>query len=248
MALSYANVRPVSKETFDEELSKVLRDENEPVMKTDLEHLDAFILHGVFSEAECESFVAKTEALRYTFWNQSAPDVKNFRNADTVEVNDVSLAEGIWKRIQHLVVPEVSITSDEERCERGLEGTWRAVGVNHNLLFARYGPGGHFSPHTDGYTIVDLNKRSLYSLLLYLNTCSVGGATRMFPPDDQAERHYDKDDEGRMRWSESSVVARAPVARGTALAFYQNIPHEGEPVGDGEAKYIIRTDIMYEVR
>lgn len=43
----------------------------------------------------------------------------------------------------------------------------------------RYKPGGHFSPHTDGYTIWDFNRRSFYSCLLYLNTCGGGGATRM---------------------------------------------------------------------
>lgn len=57
----------------------------------------------------------------------------------------------------------------------GFEGTWTAVGVNGHLLFARYDHGGHFSPHTDGYTIVNFNKRSLYTLIIYLNDCDVGG-------------------------------------------------------------------------
>jgi hypothetical protein len=43
----------------------------------------------------------------------------------------------------------------------------------------RYTEGGHFSPHTDGYTIWDFNRRSFYSCLMYLNTCGGGGATRM---------------------------------------------------------------------
>ncbi len=30
-----------------------------------------------------------------------------------------------------------------------------------------------------------------------------------------------------------------------AFAFYQDLPHEGEPVGTDCAKYIIRTDIMF---
>lgn len=60
---------------------------------------------------------------------------------------------------------------------KGFEGTWRACGINEHLLFARYGPGGHFSPHTDGYTIVDFNHRSLFTVLVYLNDCAVGGTT-----------------------------------------------------------------------
>lgn len=69
----------------------------------------------------------------------------------------------------HLTYPLPSNTT-------GFEGTWRACGVNEHLLFARYGPGGHFSPHTDGYTIVDFNCRSLFTVLVYLNDCGGGGA------------------------------------------------------------------------
>jgi len=34
--------------------------------------------------------------------------------------------------------------------------------------------------------------------------------------------------------------------KGSALVFYHAIVHEGEPVGVGGRKYIIRTDVMYE--
>lgn len=50
-----------------------------------------------------------------------------------------------------------------------IEGTWSAYGINHELMFGRYGPGGHFAPHTDGYTVRDFNHRSLYSVIIYLN-------------------------------------------------------------------------------
>ena len=243
--------RPVQKKQYQGQLTDVLQQDDEvgTVQKKTLDPLDAFILTGVLSAKECDQLVENTEAMCYSFWNASDPERKDFRNADTVEVQDANLADRIWKRIKDLVVPEVCITEDELRWERGLQGTWKAVGVNPILLFARYGPGGHFSPHTDGYTIIDLNNRSLYTLLLYLNTCESGGATRMFiPSSDDGERSYEQDKGGRMRWAEENVVGQADVKVGNALAFYQNIPHEGEPVGAGCAKYIIRTDIMYQVR
>jgi hypothetical protein len=248
MDASISYIRPVSKETFSSELSQLISKEHVGGVGVDrFEDLDAFILHNVFSSEECEVLRAKTEAMQYTFWNQGAPDKKDFRNVDTVEVNDPEFAEAIWKRIEHVVTKEVTIVEDEIRWERGLQGSWRAVGVNEHLLFARYGSGGHFSPHTDGYTIVDLNKRSLFSLLIYLNDCPTGGTTRMFVPDEHAAHVFHSDEGGRMRWAEEKMAALAPVRTGTALAFYQNIPHEGEPVGEGCSKYIIRTDIMFEV-
>ena len=113
----------------------------------------------------------------YTFWNESAK--KDFRSAFTVEVESQQLAGHIWNRIKSQVVPEVVITEDDDaRYMRDIEGTWVPYGVNESLVLARYRDGGHFSPHTDGYTIVDFNHRSFYSLLVYLNDCNEGGATR----------------------------------------------------------------------
>jgi len=114
------------------------------------------------------------------------------------------------------------------------------------MLFARYGPGGHFSPHTDGYTILDFNTRSLYSLLVYLNDCEEGGATRLFRHTPEGEAvAYRLDEGGRFRWPEDKLVGSAPVRAGSCLAFFQDAPHEGEPVGEGCEKYLIRTDVMY---
>jgi leukotriene-A4 hydrolase len=78
--------------------------------------------------------------------------------------------------------------------------------VNPVLLFTRYGPGGHFSPHTDGNTVVDLNTRSLYSMLLYLNDCADGGQTTLFAPprgaagDVKALQRFRQDEAARLRW------------------------------------------------
>jgi hypothetical protein len=72
-----------------------------------------------------------------------------------------------------------------------------------------------------GYTIVDFNHRSLYSLLLYLNTCEDGGATRLLAYDEERQQKFERDAENRFRWPESRVTAAAPVVAGTALAFYQ---------------------------
>ena len=35
----------------------------------------------------------------------------------------------------------------------------------------------------DGYNVIDLDNRSLFSVLIYLNDCAQGGSTRLFHPD-----------------------------------------------------------------
>lgn len=164
-----------------------------------------------------------------------------------VEVHDPALAERIWQRVKDFIEPTVDIAESDTRCEAGMDGRWEAFGINPYLLFARYGPGGHFSPHTDGYTIVDFNTRSLYSFLLYLNDCKEGGSTRLLSKrkDGQGADTFEVDAAGRFRWDESRVLDLAPCKTGTALVFSQDLPHEGEPVGEGCAKYLIRTDVMY---
>ena len=60
------------------------------------------------------------------------------------------------------------------------ESAWVLDGVNPTWLFARYKSGGHFSPHTDGTTIFDFNKRTLYTIIIYLNDTPGDGHTRLF--------------------------------------------------------------------
>ncbi len=214
------------------------------VTKVQVPDMDAFVMRDVLTPTQCRELCRRSEAAGYTFWNASAK--KDFRSAFTVEVESTELADYIWRRIKDHVVKEVNITKeDERRWMRDVEGEWVAYGVNPHIVLARYRDGGHFSPHTDGYTIVDFNHRSLYSLLVYLNDCEAGGATRLFPVDACSQK-FQVDSGGRFRWTEDSVVYSCPCVEGSCLAFYQDIPHEGEPVySSQEEKYIIRTDIMY---
>lgn len=203
---------------------------------------DGVLLGGVLDDIECGDLIQATETSgSYSFWHPNGMG-SDFRRADTVEMNSESFAEKLWKRMQKFVPKFVKIEVDGRMHERGTEGLWKACSVNATLLFARYREGGHFSPHTDGYTIVDFNTRSLYSVLLYLNNCDEGGRTRFMKREartideagasvhnshEQENGQFIKDCEGRFRWPEEEVVAVASVEKGTACVFKQDVPHEG---------------------
>ena len=209
--------------------------------------LDAFILDDVLSAEECAALRRCAEAAEYSFWNAST-STATFRNSDTVEITSAAVADELWRRVREHVVPEVVVQPGDRFHEGGLQGVWRACGVNTHLLFNRYKPGGHFSPHTDGATVVDMNHRSLYSMLVYLNRCDVGGGTALFaPPPGTSLGRFIRDEEGGgiYRWPAEWRVDEAPVEPGTVLVFSQDTPHEGVPVGEGREKIIIRTDVMY---
>lgn len=102
--------------------------------------LDGFVLTGVLRQVECERLIRATESMGFSFWNPESQR-RDYRNADTVEVTHEGLAQALWARIKHLVVPEVTIRAGTARHSKELEGTWVAVGMNPNMLFNRYGAG-----------------------------------------------------------------------------------------------------------
>ena len=81
------------------------------------------------------------------------------RSPGSQHLLSVTQADRLWSRLKQHIVPMVEFKEGDKRCETGMDGCWHAIGCSSNLLFVKYGPGGHFSPHTDGYTIHDFNCR-----------------------------------------------------------------------------------------
>ncbi len=228
-----------------------------------LQGIDAFVLDGVLTADECDHVIATAEASeRFSFWNsehvsgeQEESVERSFRNADTIEMDNPALAEELWQRIApHLeahgaAVVRVESESEQQRWERDAEGVWDACGTNADLLVSRYLSGGHFSPHTDGCSVMDLNYRSMYSMIVYLNDClpnSGDGGTRFyddavkgkFREEEWEDRACDGDKDGaaktrgvNTRFTADRSMEQCCVAarRGRALVFYHNIVHEGTP-------------------
>eukprot|EP01101_Sappina_pedata_P005167 TRINITY_DN2314_c0_g1_i1.p1 TRINITY_DN2314_c0_g1~~TRINITY_DN2314_c0_g1_i1.p1 ORF type:complete len:337 (-),score=79.31 TRINITY_DN2314_c0_g1_i1:63-1073(-) len=222
-------------------------DTNVATEPTRLPKEDAVVLSGLFSPDEAQKLFRYTQKLGYSFWDASNPNPRrDYRNADTVELTDESLAGEIWRRVAPFVQESYSIerSDDDPRYEPGLEGEWRAYGINPKLLFGWYPEGGHFSPHTDGATVLDFNHRSLCSVIVYMNDCAEGGGTKIL--DMEQMKNMKRDDGGRFISQEEYVKEHVHCATGRCLIFYHTQLHEGVPVGKGCEKIIIRTDVMYE--
>ncbi|KAL8447083.1 hypothetical protein Emed_004607 [Eimeria media] len=223
---------------------------------------DCFELKGVLSESECSRLVEAAEARGFEYWGKEtngshgdssnntdksmSPKVNNsYRSAHTLEMEHPDLAELIWQRVKDAVVQEVYFSEEDERFERDLQGGWRACGVNSTLLFARYTSGENFGPHTDGCVIRDFNCRSLWPMVVYLNTPEGGGETTVIT-EAQKGKPFLMDEGGRYTADPRFVVHNCVPKTGNALLFYHTQMHEGRPVAEKSVKYIIRTDIMYE--
>lgn len=215
-------------------------DEPRTITRWDVEGCDAFVLDGVLSVEECASLIGQAEGL-WSFWDNAENPRVAFRNAHTIEVTHTELAERIWRRVGHLVKPCMTFAEEDEAFEVDIEGTWRPYAMNANMLFGRYLNGGHFSPHTDGTTVVDFNRRTLFSCILFLNESPWGGHTRIYS-DEQIGKTLKEDEGGRLTGDPSLVLGAVPPKTGRLLAFYHRQMHEGAPAAE---KYFIRTDVLY---
>jgi len=154
------------------------------------------------------------------------------------------LADLLWHRMRPFVESHVTIERDSDYWQSDLQGTWIATSINENFLFGRYKAGGHFAPHTDGCTTLTFNHRSLYSIITYLNDCASGGRTHFYR--DEQLSHLVLHKNGFFTGDPKFLIDTVPAKRGSALVFYHAIVHEGEGVGEGAVKYIIRSDVMYK--
>lgn len=212
-----------------------------PPRRWDIDGCDAFVLDGVLSKRECDSIMEQAEHF-WSFWDDAERPKVEFRNAHTIEVTHRDLAARIWRRVSSLVNPAVSMCKEDERFEVDIGGTWRPYAMNPTLLLSRYLCGGHFSPHTDGTTVVDFNRRTFYSCVLFLNKSPWGGHTRLYA-DSQLGRELVSDGEGRLTGDDPSLVlAEVAPEAGRMLVFYHRTVHEGAPAAE---KYIVRTDVLY---
>jgi hypothetical protein len=112
-------------------------------------------------------------------------------------------------------------------------------------LFAKYPVGGHFAPHTDGRAVASFNRRSFFSIILYLNSVPMpeGAGTRFY--DTSVLKQLRLDSDAKWTSDQSLVTGSVEAKEGRCLIFEQSLVHEGVPSSPPHYKYIIRSDVMF---
>ena len=212
-------------------------------------------IDNVLSSEECFALrkeIDNTKSL--SFWSAAGRDnvdVRSFRDADTIELNSVPIASTIWSRIEFQLTNLVNNFADEddgsESWRSDLPGMWSPVGLNQDILFVKYPSLGYFSPHTDGSAIHDFNRRSFYSVIVYLNTVPVGNGagTKFYRSEASSNLIQDQTHVGKP-WTapEDLRMFTVDAVEGRLLFFDQKYVHEGVSPIPPYLKYIIRSDIM----
>jgi predicted 2-oxoglutarate/Fe(II)-dependent dioxygenase YbiX len=177
-------------------------------------------IDAVFTPLECLALIDRAEAIGFEAATVRSVDgpkmMTQIRNNDRVTINDITLADRMLQRIQHLL-PELDSAI--------------ACGVDSQLRFYRYHPGQQFRRHKDGAVTNLLGQTSKLSYMIYLNDRCEGG--------DTAFREYYVT-EGVSHKTEFIVTPTI----GMALLFRHELRHEGTPVTAG-VKYVLRSDVFY---
>jgi len=210
----------------------------------------AFTVEDLLSEQECARLIEISESYSYeqalvNIGGGQQVSSENYRRSSRWMVDSEDAVATLWKRLN--LLPDIA-TFASLAAQKHVG--WRPVGLNPRLRFLRYTPGDYFAPHSDGsFECEETVRKSLMTLMLYLNTPESGGATNFLDPYRTWLRGADgqlRTADGNHEQADSGLCVSVRPTTGMALFFDHEMYHEGALLSEG-VKYSIRTDVMFEV-
>jgi prolyl 4-hydroxylase len=126
-----------------------------------------FTIDGFWTPEDCESFIAKSEAIGYepaAIQTESGQKVvTSVRNNNRVIYIDHELADTLYQQIIPFAPQQI--------------GNSKVVGLNELFRFYKYQPGQEFKKHRDQSYVRDNGDASYYTFMIYLNGGYKGGET-----------------------------------------------------------------------
>eukprot|EP00697_Spironema_sp_BW2_P013869 gnl/Spiro4/4162_TR2080_c0_g1_i1.p1 gnl/Spiro4/4162_TR2080_c0_g1~~gnl/Spiro4/4162_TR2080_c0_g1_i1.p1 ORF type:complete len:311 (+),score=59.27 gnl/Spiro4/4162_TR2080_c0_g1_i1:30-935(+) len=204
----------------------------------------AWVLSNVFSPYECSLLVEETLRLGY-----DPLDVRNdYRSNDRLVIHSTAFADILYRRTLPYIPPVVQIAENDTSLNVpsfGLDGTWDANSLNPVVRFCRYTPGQLFCPHRDGFFYPDSERRSFYTIMLYLNDVAPGAGGETNFLDDSKMPPLSA--VGPSPAPPEAIISSIRPRCGQILLFWHPLLHEGGRVLSGE-KYMVRSEVMFHRR
>eukprot|EP01119_Soliformovum_irregulare_P018711 TRINITY_DN5792_c0_g1_i1.p1 TRINITY_DN5792_c0_g1~~TRINITY_DN5792_c0_g1_i1.p1 ORF type:complete len:254 (+),score=48.78 TRINITY_DN5792_c0_g1_i1:60-821(+) len=182
------------------------------------------VVSDVFDAKECNDLIGKMKQDPLKIDTTTSADV--LRIVERTSLNDSDLAKYLFDRVSKFCPQSWHVEDEDLHLGPFAQGDWVISEVDPRIQVYRYETGGVFGKHRDGPTYYSINKRSLFTVLIYLNDDYSGGNTTVFTDD---ENHSFK----------------VPNAQGSIFAMLQRILHEGSTVTSG-IKWAMRCDVIYE--
>ncbi len=163
------------------------------------------------------------------------------------------LGAALWGRLRP-AVPSVRFLGETSPTDHFATGTrsghrsWRVVGLSPLLRFMRYEPGGRHLCHYDaGFDYGD-GRRTLLSVVLYLEGAPGSGATRFVRDGQESLPARSRDYSDWIRDTlDEEVIASVQPEPGAALVFDHRLCHDVQRWEGPGARVIVRADVVYEL-
>ena len=212
---------------------------------------DIYQVPNVFHQEQCKEMIDKANVLNLQFCCYD-----NKRSNSRLVLFDEAFANHLWDVISK---PLKDILGDQKIQPFGFDvvrGEWNLSGVNEAMRLNRYSGKHkeHFGLHRDAPFCPNGDRRSLYTVLIYLNDDFRGGETIFYTPKDtmiNTKGCNVKEEIAKHRSLTSGYDSFTYIPKaGDVVIFKQNLLHEGVKLrkqkNNESFKYIIKTDIMVE--
>ncbi|GAM18569.1 hypothetical protein SAMD00019534_017440 [Acytostelium subglobosum LB1] len=212
---------------------KIYPDHDKVVLESSREDLKvpksiAFLVNDLMSREECAFYIEESLRKGYVTIEKEFP--KEYRNNTRTLGKSKTLSAILWSRLQrHIRMEELEGIRPYGFDQ---EGVWIPVELDDCFTFGRYEPGGRFKPHLDATYAESPDRRSIFTMQIYLNDDYEGGKTNFFLPANplEVDKHV--------------LSASVTPKTGMAVLFNHDTLHEGAMVDKG-VKYIMRVDMMF---
>ena len=188
----------------------------------------AFTIDNFLSFKECDEILKKIQKMEFqkaTIGDNKKVLETDIRNNSRTYFEDSKFTVKLWEKFKNIDIIPQTINNN----------FYKLSGLYKHTLFYKYEKGEYFKEHYDGEK-KDLSKKSVFTVLIYLNDDFEGGETTFIYHDRKIVKKKLKDE---------IILTPVKPKKGQLLVFKHNILHEGSLLKNG-TKYILRSDIMYE--
>lgn len=216
-------------------LTELMGDSKPIIQKHAVGNEVVYRLDGFLSQFELEALLDEVDSHHQVPVGKDGY-VKNYSAGDELcslrsTIFSPALADVFFCRIKTIL----SKMTNPYFCE---DQTFAPVGVNPAMRFIDYPAGGWLVPHYDFPYRVSNEEMTLFSLVVFLSSNDVDGATRFI----RDHRNNDDSDWDRKAREDEVLLSLNPRA-GDAILFPHKLLHEGQLTSC--RKTILRTDIMF---
>jgi len=208
---------------------------------------DVLFIDGVLDTQWCKKVIDVTDKFYTTMKDEYS---KNSRDSDRFLTINKDLAELLWFAIKdhlfHYLKSSENVNRPKTPFGFGVKGLWNPIKINECFRFNKYlAPSSGFEPHRDSLYVESFNKRSIYTILIYLNDINedLGGKTVFIEPNinktDECPTVKEEIKDGH------KITSSIKPKSGLIAIMCHNRIHSAEPLHSG-LKYVIRSDIIFE--